>query len=270
MELLGYRQHNFFGYGVEPLIEDFDDGAEDEFELIEHVRMYGTIPTDTEGSVLGTDSAYNNRRTWYNPGWGNGQAHKVTYEEWVNTKQERKDRERRELIEHLKELKRAKDDVRKEREEFQRAMVAQSHGLRGWAKQQAETTLEQREATYAKQVENAAESRRKVQERKIDEELARKVDEEERAREHERQRQWALHTSAVEKRITEIVDAVDANAKDRALMRAMLRYMNLGPGLGQQWDVDTFARFHCASSRGGVIDMVKLDVERCYQLLRFR
>ena len=258
-----------YGFGIEPLLELPWDDPEDVWDLVERVRMRGTVETDTEGSVLATDSAYNNNRMWHNPGWGNSHAHKVTYEEWLNSdRRTPKEKARDELIAHLQDLKRTKDLNNQERAAYWRSLEQSNTGLRSWAARQAGQTPEQREVSYTKQVENA---RRKVQERKIDEELARKVDEEEeRAREHERQRQWALHTSAVEKRIVEIVDAVDANAKDRALMRAMLRYMNLGPGQGQQWDVDTFARFHCASSRGGVIDMVKLDVERCYQLLRCR
>lgn len=86
---------------------------------------------------------------------------------------------------------------------------------------------------------------------------------------HEWKRKWAIHTSNVERRITHIVDAIDnANGHDREMMRAMLRYMNLGPGLGTQWDVDEFVKHY----RG--IDVfnyyARIDAERCYLLLRHR
>ena len=86
---------------------------------------------------------------------------------------------------------------------------------------------------------------------------------------HEWKRKWAIHTSNVERRITHIVDTVEnANGKDREMMRAMLRYMNLGPGLGTQWDVDEFVHYYRS------VDVfnyyARIDAERCYLLLRHR
>ena len=255
---LSARRHHF-SFGTEPLLELPWDDADDELAVIERIRQCGSLDTDTDGSVLGTDSWQNNHRTWYNSGWGNGQAHKTTYEEWLNSdRRTKKEKERDAFFEHMRERKRIKDEEREGREQYEYALAQSNMGLRSWAAQQAAETPEHREARYARQVENAAESRHKAERNRVDEELARKVDEEE----HERKRQWALYTSSMERRITEIADSVDANADDRELMRAMLRYMNLGAGRGQQWDADTFAR-----ARGNVD---KIDVERCYNLLKNR
>lgn len=234
-----------YGFGIEPLLDLPWDDPEDAWDFVEHVRMHGTVPTDTEGSVLGTDSSYNNRRDWYNPAWGECErAHKFTYEEWVNSKQERKNKERYDLIKHWKELKAQKDyDEAFERTEYERAMAAQSHGLRGWAKQQEAQTPKQREA---KQVEN---------------------ERAERDREHERQKAWALAASAMERRITEIADGVDCGTADRTMIRSMLRYMNLGPGQGQKWDAQKFVQHYSPTWRGSLIQMTLNDVERCYNLL---
>jgi hypothetical protein len=139
-------------------------------------------------------------------------------------------------------------------------MAQSSIGLRAWAARQEALTPELREAEYKRQCEIAEESRRKAQERRREEDA-----------EHERKRQWAEYTSNVERRITEIVDEVaNANANDRTMMRAMLRYMNLGPGVGREWNAHTFALAYTASWRKSIFDMVLLDVIRCYDLLKNR
>ena len=64
-----------------------------------------------------------------------------------------------------------------------------------------------------------------------------------------------------------MTNTIDCNSNDREIMRAMLRYMNIGPGAGQRWDADKFTSHHCASNRGSVLCAVKENVERCYNLL---
>jgi hypothetical protein len=51
-----------FGFGIEPLLELPWDDPEDAWDFVERVRTSGTVPTDTEGSVLATDSWQNNHR----------------------------------------------------------------------------------------------------------------------------------------------------------------------------------------------------------------
>ena len=90
----------------------------------------------------------------------------------------------------------------------------------------------------------------------------------EEAVELERKRLWAIHTSAIEHRIVMIVDTIEASAKDRHMMRAILRYMNLGPGVGTQWDLGAFANYYAR------IDpfhyYVAIDAARCYMILKYR
>ena len=71
------------------------------------------------------------------------------------------------------------------RQEYEKTLEQSNRGLRSWAARQAAQTSEQHEATYLQQ---RAQSRRKAEERKREADA-----------EHERQKQWALNTSAVEK-----------------------------------------------------------------------
>jgi hypothetical protein len=84
---------------------------------------------------------------------------------------------------------------------------------------------------------------------------------------HEWKRKWAVHTSNMERTITTIVDTIDAGARDRELMRAMLRYMNLGEGLGTQWDAVEFTNHYAGARKNALVDMLRIDVERCYLML---
>ncbi len=273
--LVGHRQHSFFGYTTEPLIEDFDADAEDEFDLIERVRAHGVLDSDTEGSVLATGDG---RRYWgYYGGHSSSYAHKFTYEEWVAQQDAKppspKAQARAELIQHWKQLKKQKDyDEAFLRSEYQRGLAQSSMGLRGWAKQQEAQTPEQREATYAKQVENAAAARQKRKEN--DERIAewqresaltlqRKADEA-----HERSRLWSIEVSEIERSIFECTENIDCSVLDRAMMRTMLRYQNFGPGKGKPWDAREFALYISATRRDDLLTMTLRDVERCYDVLK--
>ena len=136
MSLQGRREHNFFGYGIEPLIEDFDADREDEFDLIERVRAHGVLDSDTEGSVLSTGDG---KRWWgYYGGYSSSNAHKFTYEEWVALQDARplspKAQARAELIRHWKELKAQQDyDKAFEYSGYKRALAQSNTGLRSWA-----------------------------------------------------------------------------------------------------------------------------------------
>ena len=119
----------------------------------------------------------------------------------------------------------------------------------------------------------AAAEERKKRATWVREELAR-VDSEAEAKrqadiEHEKKRKWALHTSKMERRITMIVDTIDAGSRDRELMRAMLRYQNLGPGIGVDWDAEEFTSYY-GSWRSSLRDMTRIDVDRCYLMLKYR
>jgi hypothetical protein len=239
----GTQQRNHF-FGVEPLLEDWND-PEDEWDLIEHIRQHGTLDTDTDGSVLSTGSWYDRNRMFYNPGtW----QHDPPKKNQIQSIFERE----------AETAKREADDA--ERVRLQRLIAEQSlersrKGAAAWAKRQDR----QAKLTRERQQREAEEQQRRTEEQRQKD-----------AEEHERKRQWAIRTSYVERRITEIVATVDSNSDDRTLMRAMLRYMNLGPGVGQQWDAEKFTRFYCASARGGIVAMARIDVERCYDLLKNR
>ena len=86
--------------------------------------------------------------------------------------------------------------------------------------------------------------------------------------EHERKRRWANRTSRIERRITLIVDTIDANGDDRAMMRAMLRYMSLGPGLGKPWDIEEFVHYYRRVDAFSYY--ARIDAERCYTMLKNR
>jgi hypothetical protein len=243
---LGHRKWNFFGYGVEPLLDESEyDLAEEEWELIERVRDRGVLDADIEGSVLSTGDG---KRWWgYYGGYSSSYAHKVTYEEWIAQQDAKplppKAQERADLIKHWKQLKKQKDcDEAFLRSEYQRGLAQSSMGLRGWAARPLHTAQEL-----------------------ADEERRRKHEEE-----HEQRKQWAIATSAFEKQITDITNSIDCNGDDRMLMRAMLRYMNIGPGAGKQWDADKFVNCYCQSNRGSVLRVVRENVIRCYGLLVHR
>jgi hypothetical protein len=251
VSLVGQRKHNFFGYGIEPLIEDFDS-AEDEWDLIEHVRTNGVLDSDTEGSVLGRSSPALSYGGFYNPGYG-GPAHKLTYEEWKAKGTKPKPEP---------EKPEPKDFTEEEKRRHELAAAQSEQGFKNWEKN--------KEKWERNQAAGNAEWAKIVAKIKA-EELQRKADVVEQEREHQRKRVWAEHTSKIERRITQIVDTIDnANANDRTMMRAMLRYMNLGPGMGKRWSAEEFTRFYCQSWRGALIAMMRNDVERCYILLRDR
>jgi hypothetical protein len=203
---------------------------EDEWDLVEHIRQHGTLDTDTEGSVLSTGSWYDRNRMFCNPGT------------WQH------DPPKKNQIQSIAE--REAEDV-----EAEQSLKRSRESTAAWARRQDRQAKLARE----RQQREAEEQRRRTEEQRQKD-----------AEAHERKRQWAIRTSYVERRITEIVAAVDSNSDDRMLMRAMLRYMNLGPGVGQQWDAEKFTRFYCASARGGIAAMVRMDVERCYSLLKNR
>jgi hypothetical protein len=64
---------------------------------------------------------------------------------------------------------------------------------------------------------------------------------------------------AIERQIDSIVGRTAVAKEDRALMTGMLRYMNLGPGRGQQWNAEQYAR-----QSGDAL----ADVIRCYRMLQ--
>ena len=167
---------SFYGFGIEPLLELPWDDPEDAWDFVEHVRMTGSVPTDTEGSVLGTDSWQNNHRGWsYGNGWSHGDAHKFTYEEWVaeQDKPTAKERERLELIEHMRELKAQKDQARKDREDYERTMAQQRQGLESWSAWSASDAKREREANDKRVADHQRESALILQ-RKADEDHERR------------------------------------------------------------------------------------------------
>jgi hypothetical protein len=122
-------------------------------------------------------------------------------------------------------------------------------GLRAWERRRAEVRARRNETEW----------------------LQREADRLEEERRLDREREWAIHTSNVEGRIEEIIHSVaDANGRDRATMRAMLRYMNLGEGRGTQWDARTFALHLTATRRDDLLLQTVNDIERCYDLLKNR
>jgi hypothetical protein len=64
---------------------------------------------------------------------------------------------------------------------------------------------------------------------------------------------------AIERQIDGIVDRMAVSEADRERMAGMLRYMNLGPGRGQQWNAEQYAQ-----QSGDAL----ADVMRCYRLLQ--
>ena len=226
MSLLWRQNHHF---GVAPLLEDWND-PEDDYALIEHVRMRGTLDTDSDGSVLATGSYHDRTRPMYNSGWGHDSAQKQSYYEWVDAKRIAKNKARRELIEHWRGLK-----ARQEREKLVQNQISEA-----WAVG-IDFTSTWQDAYQEHQAE-----------------------EEERL---EKQKAWALHTSHVERRITEIADCMDVNGRDRATIRAMLRYQNLGVGLGQRWDIQAFARHITDTRRDDLFLQTLSDIERLYRML---
>jgi predicted nucleic acid-binding Zn-ribbon protein len=187
----------------------------------------------------------NRHRDWYNSGCGSGYAHKFTYEEWVNSdRRTQKEKDRDALIEHMQELKAKKDQEREAREAYERTLTQSNTGLRSWE-------ARQRKMDY---------------DRQVDAELAHKADEVE----HERKRQWAIQTSEIERRIELIINSVDCSGRDRATMRMMLRYMNLGEGAGKKWDAAEFTRHMFATRRDDLLLQNQQDVERCYEMLKNR
>ena len=238
-----------WGFGIEPLLELPWDDPEDQWDLVEHVRMHGAVPTDTEGSVLGTDSAHNNRRDWYNSSCS-GHAHKLTYEEWV-TKDHRtpKQKARDELIEHWRERKRIKDEEREGREQSEYALAQSNMGLRSWA---ARTSEDHQDQALRRQ---AAEQQERLERKRREDE------------EHECRRRWAIETSEVERIIVEATESINCGVMDRAMMRAMMRYMNFGPGKGKAWDTRAFVLYIAQTRRDDLLTQTINDVERCYDTL---
>jgi uncharacterized protein with PIN domain len=253
---------SFFGFGIELLDEADYDIAEEEWALISRVRDHGVLDADIEGSVLATGN-------WFEPyphGPGcHGEAHKLTYEEWV-TKDHRtpKEKERDDLIKHLRELKEQKDYERQLRVMSEQAMTQSNMGLRSWAARQATLTPEQREEEYARQVAAAAETRRlaasRLEHARI---IQRRADEE-----HERRRLWSIEVSEIERSIFESTENIDCSVLDRTMMRTMLRYQNFGPGMGKAWDAREFVLYISATRRDDLLKMTLRDVERCYDTLK--
>ena len=136
---------------------------------------------------------------------------------------------------------------------------------RAIAKEKREAEIERECAEWA-----AKESKRQERELRAQDERAAREAEAKRLADidHAWKRKWAIHTSNVERRITQIVDTIDAGSRDRELMRAMLRYMNLGQGLGTQWDTEEFTRHYAGGRKNALVDMIRIDVDRCYQTLR--
>lgn len=139
------------------------------------------------------------------------------------------------------------------------------------AKAERERWHVEREREMRQLAAKAAREHQAKLDREENERIAREVAAKRLAEEHhEWQRKWAIHTSNVERRITHIVDSIDAaNGRDREMMRAMLRYMNLGKGLGTQWNAEAFTSYY-GSWRSSLRDMTRSDVERCYKMLRHR
>jgi hypothetical protein len=254
VNLLGHRKHNFFGYGVEPLLDEseYEDFIEEEWELISRVRDRGVLDTDTEGSVLATgDCAF--FRNYH--GCGHDAPHKFTYEEWVKEqdKPTLKERERLELIKHLAELKAEKDQKRKDREDYARSLAQSNMGLRSW------------DAREDKHFETAKERAERIDiaRRESVRILQQRADEE-----HERKRLWSIEVSEIERSIFECTENIDCSVLDRAMMRAMLRYQNFGPGKSKPWDAQEFVLYISATRRDQLLMMTLLDVERCYNTLK--
>jgi hypothetical protein len=256
--LLGHRKWNFFGYGVEPLLDESEyDLAEEEWELIARVRDHGVLDADIEGSVLATGDG----KHWYGHYgcYGHGDAHKHTYEEWVKEQDKSsalrarspKDQERLELIKHLAELKAQKDQAKKEREDYQRALDQERQGLESWADRAIrDATRERAERIAASQRESA-----RIFQQRADEE-------------HERRRLHAIEVSEIERSIFESTENIDCSVLDRAMMRTMLRYQNFGPGKNKTWDAKEFVLYISATRRDDLLTMTLRDVERCYDTLK--
>ncbi len=254
---LGHRKWNFFGYGVEPLLDESEyDLAEEEWELIEQVRARGVLDADTEGSVLATGDG---RRYWgYYGGYSSSYAHKFTYEEWVAQQDAKplspKAQARAELIKHFTELKEQKDQAKKEREEYERSIAQSRQGQESWAAWNASDTKKIREEHAKELTAYQLESARALQ-RKSDEE-------------HERRRLISIEVSEIERSIFECTENIDCSVLDRAMMRTMLRYQNFGPGKGKTWDAREFALYISATRRDDLLTMTLRDVERCYDTLK--
>lgn len=135
---------------------------------------------------------------------------------------------------------------------------------RALEKERRERELERECAAWAKK-----EARRIDREMRAHEEnIAREAEAKRLADiDHEWKRKWAVHTSNVERRITSIVATIDAGNRDQELMRAMLRYMNLGEGLGTKWDAEEFTNHYARGRRNSLQALILIDVERCYSML---
>jgi hypothetical protein len=229
------HKHRFF-FGTEPLLDLPWSTEEDDYDFVESIRTHGRL--DVADAKLGSGSWHDNHRLMYNPGWHqHGLAH-------------------RNAVPSIDETERK---------------ISESHAE--WERQQAERKERDRKK-YAKSKKRAAVEQRMREREEFAQKIKQQLEEEaQRAEEArlEQQRQWALRTSRVERDITLIVDQIDANNDDRMMMRAILRYTSLGPGVGQLWDAWKFVDYYSSSWRGTIREEVHYDAERCRNtLLRYK
>ena len=269
--------------GVADLLEFPWDTEDDDAALCEHVRETGMLNTDSLGSVWGAakPSQYYG---WYNPGAYSDPGVKRKprhYAAWrAQEEYEKQEREKQLERERIADKEWKEEEDRRKKAEVQeiRERLAKEHDATRpfWERaqersnhlkaQQIAREAEERRALYEAQKRATVERNHRAQQTQRDLEELRQ-----RELQLDAQRDWAIQTSEIERRITVIVDctvaAFGCSEDERTLLRAMLRFMNLGDGRGRTWDAGLFVVTMSHVRRNKKPLWTRDIVERCHAML---